>query len=131
MSLSSQSKEIDRALEIRRELMHEIKHGKLSRRAMHRKLLMTGGALAALGALRGERAMAQTAGTVDTASGMGIAPRTRPFIEELVHVNRPGHVKAAERLMPEPTRRWARCGTTTTATTTPRRTCTGAWRAFT
>lgn len=91
-------REIEKALEIRREILHEIKHGGPSRRAMYRKLLFAGGALAALSQLRGNNAWAAD----DPAGPEGIAPPTRPFIEPLVHVNRPAYVKKPKALLPAP-----------------------------
>ena len=93
----NREKEIDRALNIRKELLYEIKHGTLSRREMYKKLLFGGGALAALSLLRGGN------GQTWAQTTSGIAPPTTPFTEELVHVNRDAYVKVAERLTPEPT----------------------------
>ena len=85
-----------RALTVRSELLHEIKSGTLSRRDMYKKLLLAGGALAAISPFKGVgQAWAQVSST--------IAPPTSPFTEVLVHVNRDAYVKLAERLTPEPT----------------------------
>ena len=85
-----------RALTVRSELLHEIKCGKLTRRDMYKKLLLTGGALAAMSQVKGVgQAWAQVSS--------GIAPATSPFTEVLIHVNRDAYIKLAQRLTPEPT----------------------------
>ena len=85
-----------RALTVRSELLHEITAGTLSRRAMYKKLLLAGGALAAMSQLKG-------GGQAWTQVFSGIAPAATPFTETLVHVNRDAYIKLAERLTPEPT----------------------------
>ena len=85
-----------RALTIRSELLHEIKHGTLTRREMYKKLLLAGGALALMSQFK---AVGQTWGQISGA----IAPPTTPFTETLVHVNRDAYVKVATQLTPEPT----------------------------
>ena len=85
-----------RVLTVRSELLHEIKHGTLSRRDMYKKLLLTGGAFALMSQFKGVgQAWADVA--------YSIAPPTTPFTETLVHVNRDAYVKVATRLTPEPT----------------------------
>ena len=102
---SQETQQIEQALEIRREILHELRHGKLSRREMYRKLLFAGGAIAAFTQLRGTggSAWAQTVTSLATGAPMP-GPFTTPFREELVHVNRPEYVKQPEALVPAPTR---------------------------
>lgn len=96
--MSKLEKEFEKALAIRREILHEIKEGKASRRAMLKTLLYTSGALAALRNLRG--------GATSGSSGSGGAPvrpaslttidsfpRTPAFMDELPHLNLEPHVK--------------------------------------
>lgn len=90
-------KQVDRALAIRREILHDIRHGKLSRREMLKKTLYTSGALAALYHLRGYG----KSGGGDPALS-DISPFTTPFVEELTHVNRPDYIAQEATLDPRP-----------------------------
>lgn len=94
------NEQVQHALDIRGELLHEIKHGPVSRRAVYRKMLFAGGALAALSQLRG----GNKAWAGDDPARTSFAPPTTPFLEPLVHVNRPEHVKAPGALPTAPTR---------------------------
>lgn len=90
-------KQVDRAVAIRREILHEIRHGTLSRREMLKKTLYTSGALAALYHLRGYG----KSGGGDPALN-DISPFTAPFVEELTHVNRDDYVAKEVMLDPRP-----------------------------
>ena len=97
---------LDHALKIQDELLHEIRHGAISRRAMHRKLLLGGGgALAALAQLRSGRALAASGSsnaTSDSTDQVGATVPTEAFSESLVHVNRDPYVMRTTALESEP-----------------------------
>ena len=94
--MSSQARKVQQTIELRHEIQQELEHGALPRRAMYKKILLAGGALAAISQLRG--AGRAWAGDLDP------GPPTTPFTEELVHVNRDSYVKRPEALTPAPPR---------------------------